>query len=88
MTNATVRKWGNSLAIRIPNEVISRVNFGEGVEVEMLVSDAGEIVLRAAYPAADDQAALRQHFLMLRSQGKAMAKHEEVFDEPAGDEII
>lgn len=88
MTTATVRKWGNSLAIRLPNEVISRVNFSEGVEVEMLVTEANEIVLRSAFPAADDQVALRQHFLKLRAQCKAVATHEEVFDEPVGDEIF
>jgi len=89
MTTATIRKWGNSLAIRIPNEVTSRVNFREGVEVEMLVTEANEVLLRSAFPAADDQMSLRQHFLKLRAQcvsGKSA--HEEVFNEPAGDEMI
>ena len=88
MTTATVRKWGNSLAIRIPLEVINRVNFGEGVEVEMLVTEANEVLLRPAFPAADDQVALRQHFLKLRAQCKTATPHEEVFNEPAGDEIL
>jgi len=89
MTTATVRKWGNSLAIRIPNEVTSRVNFSEGVEVEMLVTEANEVLLRSAFSAADDQVALRQHFLKLRAQCiKTTRAHEEVFNEPVGDEIF
>lgn len=89
MATTTVRKWGNSLAIRIPNEVTSRVNFGEGVEVEMIVTEANEVLLRSAFPAADDQVALRQHFLKLREQCKTgKSAHEEVFNGPAGDEII
>lgn len=88
MTTTMVRKWGNSLAIRIPNEVISRVNFGEGVEVEILVTEANEVLLRSAFPAADDQVALRQHFLNLRAKCKTAAAHEEAFSESAGDEIL
>lgn len=89
MTTATVRKWGNSLAVRIPQEVSELVKFAEGVEVEMSVSKNKEILLRPAYPVADDQEALRKHFLLLRSRCKpGMATHEETFAEPMGDEII
>jgi len=88
MTTTTVRKWGNSLAIRIPNEVTSRVNFGEGVAVEMLVTEANEVLLRSAFPTVDDQVALRQHFLKLRAQCKTATAHEEAFNEPVGDEIF
>jgi antitoxin component of MazEF toxin-antitoxin module len=89
MTTATVRKWGNSLAIRIPQEVTERVNFGDGVQVEMLVTENKEILLRPAFPAADDQDALRKHFLALRAQSKpGITAHEEAFAEPMGDEIF
>jgi antitoxin component of MazEF toxin-antitoxin module len=90
MTTATVRKWGNSLAIRIPHEVTERVKFDDGVQVEMLVTENKEILLRPAFPAADDQDALRKHFLALRAQCKPgmAAAHEEAFAEPMGDEIF
>jgi antitoxin component of MazEF toxin-antitoxin module len=55
MTTATVRKWGNSLAIRLPHEVTDRVNFDDGFQVEMLVTENKEILLRPAFPAANDQ---------------------------------
>jgi antitoxin component of MazEF toxin-antitoxin module len=89
MTTATVRKWGNSLAIRIPHEVTDIVKFNDGVQVEMFVTENKEVVLRQAFPSADDQDALRKHFLALRAQCKpGMAAHEEVFSEPMGDEFF
>ncbi|SDG29844.1 antitoxin MazE [Fontibacillus panacisegetis] len=89
MTSATIKKWGNSLALRLPLEVANYVNFKEGSEVEILVSDNNEIILRPLFPAADDQDALRAHFLALRSKCKpGMLKHEEMFHEPMGDESI
>lgn len=89
MTTATVRKWGNSLAVRIPQEVSELVKFADGVEIEMYVTENKEVLLRPAFPAADDQEALRKHFLSLRAKCKpGMVAHEEIFDEPMGDENI
>lgn len=89
LTTATVRKWGNSLAVRIPQEVSELVKFADGVEVEMCVTDNKEVILRPVIPAAEDQEALRKHFLALRAKCKpGNSAHEEVFAEPMGDEII
>ncbi len=89
MTTATVRKWGNSLAVRIPQEISEIVNFADGIDIEMYVTENKEVLLRPAYPSADDQEALRKHFLLLRSKCKpGMESHEETVTEPMGDEII
>jgi len=89
VTTSTVRKWGNSLAVRIPQEVSELVKFVDGVEIEMYVTENKEVVLRHALPAADDQEALRKHFLLLRAKCKpGMVVHEDIFTEPMGDEII
>ncbi|MEK4229435.1 AbrB/MazE/SpoVT family DNA-binding domain-containing protein [Solibacillus sp. FSL H8-0538] len=89
MTTATVRKWGNSLAVRIPQDVSEKVKFTDGVEIEMYVNEDQEILLRPIYPAADDQEDLRKHFLSIRAKCKqGMPTHEEIKDEPMGDEII
>jgi antitoxin component of MazEF toxin-antitoxin module len=89
MTTATVRKWGNSLAVRIPQEVSEIVRFSDGVEIEMYVTENKEVLLRTVFPAADDQEALRKHFLSLRAKCKPdMVAHEEMFAEPMGAEII
>ncbi|MFY0782889.1 AbrB/MazE/SpoVT family DNA-binding domain-containing protein [Peribacillus simplex] len=89
MTTATIRKWGNSLAVRIPQDVSEKVKFNDGVEIEMYVNEDQEILLRPVFPAADDQDALRKHFLSLRAKCKpGIDTHEELIDEPMGDEII
>ena len=85
MTTTTVRKWGDSLAVRLPAELTKRSQFEEGTEVEMFVTERNEIVIRPALPVADDQEALRAHFLALREKCKpGMKSQEEVFAEPMG----
>lgn len=89
MVTTTVKKWGNSLAIRIPLELSKQVQLNEGTEVDLAISENNEIILKPLTPAPDDQAALRAHFLKLRNQCKpGMKNHDEMFAEPMGDEII
>ncbi|WP_066384397.1 MULTISPECIES: AbrB/MazE/SpoVT family DNA-binding domain-containing protein [unclassified Anabaena] len=42
---ATVAKWGNSLAIRIPQHLAKEIHLTEGVEVEIAVID-GSLVIK------------------------------------------
>lgn len=51
---ATVRKWGNSLALRIPTGLAEDARLSDGVEVEIAV-DAGRLVIE---PVADREPAL------------------------------
>lgn len=90
VATATVRKWGNSLALRIPQEISELLKYKDGVNVEMYVNDKEqELVLRTVFPDANDQVALREHFLSLRAKCKPeMETHKEIFEEPKGDEII
>ena len=44
---ATIRRWGNSAAVRIPRHVLDQANLEEGTEVEIIIAKAGEIMLRA-----------------------------------------
>jgi antitoxin MazE len=41
-----VSKWGNSLAIRIPNVVVQALELKEGDEVEVTVASDRELVLK------------------------------------------
>lgn len=41
----TIQKWGNSLAVRIPQAIAGQLNVSEGWEVEFVIRD-GELVLR------------------------------------------
>ncbi len=42
---ATVAKWGNSLAVRIPQHVVKEIQLTEGTEVDLVVID-GNLVIR------------------------------------------
>ena len=44
---AIIRRWGNSAAVRIPRHVLTQANLEEGAEVEIIITKAGEITLRA-----------------------------------------
>jgi antitoxin component of MazEF toxin-antitoxin module len=89
MVTATVRKWGNSLAVRIPQDVSEQVKFADGVEIEMFVTEENELVLRQATPVDEyDFEECRRMFEELRLQCKPdTARHEEMFAEPAGKEV-
>ncbi|QDZ40231.1 AbrB/MazE/SpoVT family DNA-binding domain-containing protein [Euhalothece natronophila Z-M001] len=41
----SVRKWGNSLAVRIPQPIAEQANLKEGVNVSFTVSEEGSIIL-------------------------------------------
>lgn len=42
---ATVAKWGNSLAVRIPQHVVKEIQLTEGDEIDLLVID-GNLVIK------------------------------------------
>ena len=42
---ATVQKWGNSLAIRIPHALAGQLDITEGTTVDLCVRD-GELIVR------------------------------------------
>jgi antitoxin MazE len=49
MANASVQKWGNSLAVRIPKPLAEQVGVAEGTEVDV-VARQGQIIIRPAKP--------------------------------------
>lgn len=42
---ATIAKWGNSLAVRIPHHLAKQIQLNEGVEVDLTVVD-GNLVIK------------------------------------------
>ena len=42
---ATVARWGNSLAIRLPQHLVKETHLSEGVEVDFVVID-GNLVIK------------------------------------------
>ena len=49
-TETQIAKWGNSLAIRIPQTVAKDAGLAEGDQLELKVNKQGQIVLRPAKP--------------------------------------
>ena len=41
-----VAKWGNSLAVRLPAEVVEALNLKEGDQIEIRIADAREFEVR------------------------------------------
>ncbi|MEG4329424.1 AbrB/MazE/SpoVT family DNA-binding domain-containing protein [Microcoleus sp. herbarium5] len=53
---ATIAKWGNSLAIRIPQNIAKEINLTEGSEVKLVLLDGKltiEPILRRRYSLED-----------------------------------
>jgi len=45
----TIKRWGNSAAVRIPRSILAQANLEEGTDVEFVLSKEGEITLRAVH---------------------------------------
>jgi antitoxin MazE len=41
-----VSKWGNSLAVRLPSEVVAALNLKEGDQIEIRIAGAREFAVR------------------------------------------
>ena len=41
-----VSKWGNSLAVRLPSEVVEALNLKEGDQIEITIADTREFEVR------------------------------------------
>ncbi|MGQ3479456.1 AbrB/MazE/SpoVT family DNA-binding domain-containing protein [Paenibacillus sp. TY11] len=89
MTTTTLSKWGNSIAIRIPNQLLKHLDLEEGSEVEMIVTSEKEIILRPLIKPQETNEELRDHLAMLLSKIKTDSpRHNEVDLGIEGDELI
>jgi antitoxin MazE len=89
MTTATLSKWGNSSAIRIPNQFMKRLNLEDGAVMEIMVTPDNSILLRPMKQSQETNEELRTHLDMLLSKIKPdTSRHEEVDLGIEGDEII
>ncbi len=70
-----VAKWGNSLALRIPSEVVRRLGLREGATVEAQITVDGSLSIR---PAQWDRKAFA---LELNEARRTMPISESVMDE-------
>jgi antitoxin MazE len=89
MTTATLSKWGNSSAVRIPNQFLKRLNLEEGAELQIIVTPENDILLRPTIKPQESNEELRVHLKMLLSKIKPDSpRHEEIDLGIEGDELI
>ncbi|MFY4704234.1 AbrB/MazE/SpoVT family DNA-binding domain-containing protein [Burkholderia glumae] len=82
MAIQTLKRWGNSLAVRIPSNVASEVAFSEGQEVDVQVED-GQVLIR---PHQGIKRFSRERYLQQLRDAR-LEPHELVdFGEPQGSE--
>lgn len=74
-----VAKWGNSLALRIPAEVVRRLGLREGATVEAQLTVDGTLSIR---PAQWDRKAFAAELALAR---EAMPMSAPVIDQVRGD---
>jgi antitoxin MazE len=75
----TVSKWGNSLAVRIPQEIAKQARLNEGDSVALALDRDGSIVLRSGRP--------RYELEELVSRITRKNRHDETrWGEPKGKE--
>ncbi|MFP5116151.1 AbrB/MazE/SpoVT family DNA-binding domain-containing protein [Bacillaceae bacterium C204] len=80
---ATVQKWGNSLAVRIPKDVAERVEIQQGSEMEMRVmGNEGVITLVPKKPI------IKYTLEELLAQCTPDRAHEEIDFGIKGEELI
>lgn len=78
---ATVQKWGNSLAIRLPKLVAGEAHLRQGSAVELEQTERG-LLIKPARPRR------RPTLVSLLAQCKGPNPHGEVnFGQPVGKEI-
>jgi len=73
-----VAKWGNSLALRIPSEIVRRLGLREGTTVEVQLAVDGTLSIR---PAKWDRKAFAAELTEART---AMPMSEPVMEELRG----
>jgi antitoxin MazE len=75
----TVRKWGNSLGLRIPKSFAEEASIREGTPVDLSISD-GELIIR---PLRESTYSLQD---LVSRVTKANLHDEASFGEPEGQE--
>ncbi len=75
IVNMQIAKWGNSLALRIPSEVVRRLGLREGATVEAQLTVDGSLSIR---PAQWNRKAFALELTQARS---AMPMSESVMEE-------
>ncbi|WP_416294573.1 AbrB/MazE/SpoVT family DNA-binding domain-containing protein [Paenibacillus illinoisensis] len=88
MTTAILRKWGNSIAICIPNQVLKRLNLEESSEIEILVTADNDLLLCPKNKLTNSNEELRSHLKTLLSKVNEDKRHDEIDFGTEGNELL
>ncbi len=89
MAGAMLSKWGNSIAVRIPNQVVKRLHLEEGTELQVIVTPENDILLHPTVQPEETNEDLRSHLKMLLSTIKPDSlRHAEIDLGIEGDELL
>jgi len=78
---STIKRWGNSAAVRIPRQILSQAKLEEGIDVEIVSTSENEITLRAVRK----QKSIRE--LFAGYDGGFFQADEIDWGKPQGDEV-
>jgi antitoxin MazE len=82
MPRQVLKRWGNSLAVRIPANIASELSLQEGQEVQLEVTD-GYLTVQ---PHRATRRFSRERLIQQYREGKLQPHEEIAFGEPAGSE--
>lgn len=83
MSIQTVKRWGNSLAVRIPSSLATQASIVEGQEVDVQVED-GHLLVK---PHTTIRRFSRERLIQQFNEGK-LVRHAEIdFGDPVGNEL-
>jgi antitoxin MazE len=83
MTIQTVKRWGNSLAVRIPANLATEIAIEEGQEVDVR-TDGGVLVITRHTPIRRFS---RERLIEQFREGKLQQTEEIDFGDPVGSEL-
>ncbi|MEC5409373.1 AbrB/MazE/SpoVT family DNA-binding domain-containing protein [Paraburkholderia sp. MPAMCS5] len=83
MAIQTVKRWGNSLAVRIPANLATEISIEEGQEVEVR-RDGGVLVITRHTPVRRFS---RERLIQQYREGKLQQHGEIDFGDPVGSEL-
>ena len=89
MANTTLSKWGNSIAVRIPSQVVKRLHLEEGLELQIEITPEQDILLRPIQKRQETNEALRAHLkILLAKITPESPRHDEIDLGIEGDELL
>ena len=78
---ATIKRWGNSAAVRIPRQLLAQAKLEEGTDVEIFLAKEGEITMRAVRKRESIQELFADY------DGGFFKTEEMKWGEPQGNEV-